>query len=81
MVCWKKRKSKWKNFLCWLFGHKRTFVIESRTRVHGKRGHRFGSMLISLNRKGGKGGYYTYTTGSYYVCERCGKKLTYFEKL
>lgn len=81
MACSKKKKSKWKSLLCKLFGHKRIFIVEDRTRIHGKKGNRYGSMILSLNRKGGKGGYTTNTTGGYYVCERCGKKLTHFERL
>lgn len=75
----KRFRYKIKKLLCWILGHNIKYVMEVRTRVHGKKGTRFGSYLISLNRKGGKGGYTTNTVGGYYTCARCGRKLTHFK--
>lgn len=36
---------------------------------------------MSLNRKGGKRGDVRVVDGGYYVCARCGKKLTNWERL
>jgi hypothetical protein len=55
-------------------------VIEPRTRIKGKSLHRYGNLVISLNRKGGKGGGVRVVDGGYYVCARCGKKLTNWER-
>lgn len=57
------------------------FVIEPRTRIKGKSRHRYRNLVISLNRKGGKGGSVRVVDGGYYVCARCGKKLTNWERL
>lgn len=54
-------------------------MIEPRTRIKGKSRHRYGNLVMSLNRKGGKGGKgggVRVVDGGYYVCARCGKKLT-----
>lgn len=56
------------------------FVIEPRTRVKGKSRHRYGNLVISFKRKGGKGGGVKVVDGGYYVCARCGKKLTNWER-
>lgn len=59
-------------------------MIEPRTRIKGKSRHRYGNLVISLNRKGGKGGKgggVRVVDGGYYVCARCGKKLTNWERL
>lgn len=39
-----------------------------------------GSLIMSLNRKGGKGGSVRIVDGGYYICARCGKKLTNWER-
>lgn len=56
-------------------------MIEPRTRIKGKSRHRYGNLVISLNREGGKGGGVRVVDGGYYVCARCGKKLTNWERL
>ena len=53
---------------------------EPRTRIKGKNRHRYGNLVMSLNRKGGKGGNVRVVDGGYYVCARCGKKLTNWER-
>lgn len=53
------------------------FVIEPRTRIKGKSRHRYRNLVISLNRKGGS---VRVVDGGYYVCARCGKKLTNWER-
>jgi hypothetical protein len=55
-------------------------VIEPRTRIKGKSRHRYRNLVISLNRKGGKGGSVRVVDGGYYVCARCEKKLTNWER-
>ena len=55
-------------------------MIEPRTRIKGKSRHRYGNLVISLNRKGGKRGDARVVDGGYYVCARCGKKLTNWER-
>ena len=54
---------------------------EPRTRVKGKSRGRVGNAVISFKRKGGKGGSVRVVDGGYYVCARCGKKLTNWERL
>lgn len=80
-----KKKFIWlKRLICKIHGHDRVFVIEPRTRIKGKSRHRYGNLVISLNRKGGKGGKgggVRVVDGGYYVCARCGKKLTNWERL
>lgn len=56
-------------------------MIEPRTRIKGKSRHRYGNLVMSLNRKGGKGGSVRVVDGGYYVCARYGKKLTNWERL
>lgn len=63
-----------------MHGHDRVFVIEPRTRVKGKSRGRVGNCVISFKRKGGKGGNVRVVDGGYYVCARCGKKLTNWER-
>lgn len=76
-----KKKFIWlKRLICKYFGHNRVFVIESRTRVKGKSKGRVGNTVISFKRKGGKGGNVRVVEGGYYVCSRCGKKLTNWER-
>lgn len=76
-----KKKFIWlKRLICKIHGHDRVFVIEPRTRIKGKSLHRYGNLVISLNRKGGKGGGVRVVDGGYYVCARCGKKLTNWER-
>lgn len=70
-----------KRLICKYFGHNRVFVIEPRTRVKGKSKGRVGNTVISFKRKGGKGGSVRVVDGGYYVCARCGKKLTNWERL
>lgn len=48
--------------------------------IKGKSRHRYGNLVMSLNRKGGKGGNVRVVDGGYYVCARCGKKLTNWER-
>lgn len=55
-------------------------MIEPRTRIKGESLHRYGNLVISLNRKGGKGGGVRVVDGGY-VCARCEKKLTNWERL
>lgn len=62
-------------------GHDRVFVVEPRIRVKGKSKGRVGNSVISFKRKGGKGGSVRVVDGGYYVCARCGKKLTNWERL
>lgn len=83
MVLLKRKKmSLWlKRLICKYFGHNRVFVIEPRTRVKGKSRHRYGNLVMSLNRKGGKRGDVRVVDGGYYKCARCGKKLTNWERL
>lgn len=80
-----KKKFIWlKRLICKIHGHDRVFVIEPRTRIKGKSRHRYGNLVISLNRKGGKGGKggsVRVVDSGYYVCARCGKKLTNWERL
>lgn len=77
-----KKKFIWlKRLICKYFGHNRVYVVEPRTRVKGKSKGRVGNTVISLNRKGGKGGGVKVVDGCYYVCARCGKKLTNWERL
>lgn len=82
MVLLKRKKmSLWlKRLICKIRGHHRIFINESRTRIKGKSRHRYGNLVISLNRKGGKGGSVRVVDGGYYVCARCGKKLTNWER-
>lgn len=54
---------------------------EPRTRIKGKSRHRYGNLVMSLNRKGGKRGDVRVVDGGYYVCARCEKKLTNWERL
>lgn len=56
-------------------------MIEPRTRFKGKNRRRYGNLVMSLNRKGGKRGDVRVVEGGYYVCVRCGKKLTNWERL
>lgn len=83
MVLLKRKKTLlWlKRLICKYFGHDRVFVIEPRTRVKGKSKGRVGNAVISFKRKGGKGGNVRVVDGGYYVCARCGKKLTNWERL
>lgn len=77
-----KKKFIWlKRLICKIYGHNKVFVIEPRTRIKGKSRHRYGNLVMSLNRKGGKGGGVRVVDGGYYVCARCGKKLTNWERL
>lgn len=82
MVLLKRKKTLlWlKRLICKIHGHNRVFVNESRTRIKGKSRHRYGNLVMSLNRKGGKGGSVRIVDGGYYVCARCGKKLTNWER-
>lgn len=48
--------------------------------LKGKSRHRYGNLVMSLNRKGGKGGSVRIVDGGYYICARCGKKLTNWER-
>lgn len=76
-----KKKFIWlKRLIYKIHGHDRVFVIEPRTRIKGKSRHRYRNLVISLNRKGGKGGSVRVVDGGYYVCARCGKKLTNWER-
>jgi hypothetical protein len=70
-----------KRLICKYFAHNRVFMIEPRTRVKGKSKGRVGNSVISFKRKGGKGGNVRVVEGGYYVCARCGKKLTNWERL
>ena len=75
-----KKKFIWlKRLICKIHGD-RVFVIEPRTRVKGKSRGRVGNTVISFKRKGGKGGEVRVVDGGYYVCARCGKKLTNWER-
>lgn len=77
-----KKKFIWlKRLICKIHGHDRVFVIEPRTRVKGKSKERVGNAVISLNRKGGKSGGVRVVDGGYYICARCEKKLTNWERL
>lgn len=82
MVLLKRKKTLlWlKRLICKIYGHNRVFVIEPRTRVKGKSRGRVGNTVMGLNRKGGKGGGVRVVDGGYYVCARCGKKLTNWER-
>lgn len=83
MVLLKRKKmSLWlKRLICKYFGHNRVFVIEPRTRIKGKSKGHVENTVISFKRKGGKGGNVRVVDGGYYVCARCGKKLTNWERL
>lgn len=75
MLLWLKR------LICKIYGHNRVFVIEPRIRVKGKSRGRVGNTVITFKRKGGKCGSVRIVDGGYYVCARCGKKLTNWERL
>lgn len=83
MVLLKRKKTLlWlKRLICKIHGHDRVFVIEPRTRIKSKSKGRVGNSVISFKRKGGKGGNVRVVDGGYYVCARCGKKLTNWERL
>lgn len=77
-----KKKLLWlERLICEYLGHNRVYVVEPRTRVKGKSRGRVGNTVISFKRKGGKGGEVRVVDGGYYVCARCGKKLTNWERL
>lgn len=77
-----KKKFIWlKRLICEYLGHNRVYIVEPRTRVKGKSRGRVGNTVISFKRKGGKGGSVRVVDGGYYVCARCGKKLTNWERL
>lgn len=77
-----KKKFIWlKRLICKIHGHDRVFVIEPRIRIKDKSRHRYGNLVMSLNRKGGKREDVRVVDGGYYVCARCGKKLTNWERL
>lgn len=77
-----KKKLLWlKRLICKIHGHDRVYIVEPRTRVKGKSRGRVGNTVISFKRKGGKGGEVRVADGGYYVCARCGKKLTNWELL
>lgn len=77
-----KKKFIWlKRLICKIHGRDRVFVIKPRTRIKGKSLHRYGNLVISLNRKGGKSGGVRVVDGGYYVCACCEKKLTNWERL
>lgn len=69
-----------KRLICKIRGHNRVFVVEQRTRVKGKSKGHIGNAVISFKRKGGKDGGVRVVDGGYYVCARCGKKLTNWER-
>jgi hypothetical protein len=77
-----KKKLLWlERLICEYLGHNRVYIVEPRTRVKGKSKGRVGNAVISFKRKGGKGGSVRVVDGGYYVCARCGKKLTNWERL
>ena len=77
-----KKKLLWlERLICKYLGHNRVYIVEPRTRVKGKSKGRVGNAVISFKRKGGKGGSVRVVDGGYYVCARCGKKLTNWERL
>lgn len=77
-----KKKLLWlERLICEYLGHNRVYIVEPRTRVKGKFRGRVGNTVISFKRKGGKGGEVRVVDGGYYVCARCGKKLTNWERL
>lgn len=77
-----KKKLLWvERLICEYLGHNRVYIVEPRTRVKGKSRGRVGNTVISFKRKGGKGGEVKVVDGGYYVCARCGKKLTNWERL
>ena len=77
-----KKKLLWlKRLICKIRGHDRVFVNEPRTRFKGKSRHRYKNLVISFNRKGGKSGEVRVVDGGYYICARCGKKLTNWKRL
>lgn len=77
-----KKKLLWlERLICEYLGHNRVYIVELRTRVKGKSRGRVGNTVISFKRKGGKGGEVRVVDGGYYVCARCGKKLTNWERL
>ena len=77
-----KKKLLWlERLICEYLGHNRVYIVEPRTRVKGKSRGRVGNTVISFKRKGGKGGEVRVVDGDYYVCARCGKKLTNWERL
>lgn len=77
-----KKKLLWlERLICEYLGHNRVYIVEPRTRVKGKSRGRVGNTVISFKRKGGKGGEVRVVDGGYYVCARCGKKLTNWERL
>ena len=76
-----KKKLLWlERLICEYLGHNRVYIVEPRTRVKGKSKGRVGNAVISFKRKGGKGGSVRVVDGGYYVCARCGKKLTNWER-
>ena len=76
-----KKKLLWlERLICEYLGHNRVYIVEPRTRVKGKSRGRVGNTVISFKRKGGKGGEVRVVDGGYYVCARCGKKLTNWER-
>lgn len=77
-----KKKFIWlKRLICKIHGHDRVYIVEPRTGVKGNSLHRYGNLVIILNRKGDKGRELRVVDGGYYVCARCGKKLTNWERL
>lgn len=77
-----KKKLLWlERLICEYLGHNRIYIVEPRTRVKGKSKGRVGNTVITFKRKGGKGGNVRVVDGGYYVCARCGKKLTNWERL
>jgi hypothetical protein len=77
-----KKKLLWlERLICEYLGHNRVYIVEPRTRVKGKSRGRVGNTVISFKRKGSKGGEVRVVDGGYYVCARCGKKLTNWERL
>lgn len=76
-----KKKLLWlERLICEYLGHNRVYIVEPRTRVKGKSRGRVGNTVISFKRKSGKGGEVRVVDGGYYVCARCGKKLTNWER-